>query len=101
MKKLLVLLLLIILSIGVVLFAKELSWVLHGIVGFHEWLLARLAPLIGNYLLRSVVVLTLIPLLLALIPAFIYWIFKRRWLPEYWVVVWGIWLVLMALMVYR
>lgn len=94
-------LLLIILSVIVVFFGKEIGIILQWIALAHSFFLAKLAIILPNFLLRATLALILIPLLLALIPAFVYWLFKRRMLPNYMAVVWVIWFILATLIVYR
>lgn len=105
MTKFISFLLLIIFSVVVVFFTKEIQMILHWIAQAHDILLNKLTLLIHGgqtaKLIQLSLSLILIPLILALIPAFIYWLFKRRMLPDYLAVVWAIWFVLVALVSYR
>lgn len=101
MSKAISILLLIVLSVAVVFFTREISFVLHWMAAGHQYLVEKLALLIANRSLRLTAALILAPLLLALIPAFIYWIFKRKMLPDYFAVVWVIWFILVTLIAYQ
>jgi len=104
MVKLISILILILLSVLAVFFIPEVRIILHGIADAHHFLLDKLALLIkGDYaakIIRTTLALVLIPLILALIPAFIYWLFKRRMMPNYMAVVWVIWFVLITILAY-
>lgn len=75
--------------------------VLHFFSITYSFLMRSLQVLINDHWLRQVIVVILLPLLLALIPVFFYWIFRRRWLYEYMSIAWCIWLVLVTMIVMR
>ena len=104
MTKAISILVLIILSILAVFFLPEVRIVLHWIADAHQFLLDKLALLIhGDHtakIVRLTLALVLVPLIIALIPAFIYWLFKRRMMPNYMAVVWVIWFGLVTILAY-
>ena len=104
MVKLVSILILIILSILAVFFIPELRIILHWIADAHRFLLDKLALVIAGgeiaRVIRTTLALVIIPLLLALIPAFFYWLVKRRMMPNYMAVVWVIWCVLITILAY-
>lgn len=98
-------LLLIVLSVVVVVFIAEVRMLLQWIAEAHNFLLDKLTLLIhGGNLARLVcmsLALILVPLILSLIPAFIYWIFRHTWMPGYAWCVWLIWVILVAVLAYK
>lgn len=105
MNKHLNLLLFIILSILMVFLIREMHVVVRWIDIAHQWIINSLALIISGgeiaRIIRLSLGLILVPLIIALIPAFIYWIFKRSWLPYYMTIVWVIWLILVTILAYR
>lgn len=105
MGKIVSILLLIVLSVLVIFFTKEIQIVLHWIAQAHDFLLNKLVLLINGdktaKLIQLSLSLIIIPLVLALIPAFIYWIFKRRMMRDYLAVVWVIWFILVTIVTYK
>lgn len=97
-------LILIILSLLAVFLIPEIRIILHWIIDAHHFLLAKLAIIItGDHIgkiLRTTLALVLVPFILALVPAFIYWLFKRRTMPNYMAVVWVVWSVLVTILAY-
>lgn len=105
MSKVVNIILLIALSIIAIFFLSEIRMVLHWISDAHTFLLDKLALVIhGGELarvIRMTLALVIVPLIIALIPAFIYWIFRRRMMPNYMAIVWMIWFILITLLAYR
>lgn len=75
--------------------------VLHFFSVTYSFLMHSLQALIYDHWLRQMIVVILLPLLLALIPVFLYWVLKRRWLYEYMTFVWCVWLVLITMIILR
>ena len=94
-------LLLIVLSIIVIIGIHQLAIFLHWIGYGHAWLVGKFNLLFSTvsfgYLIGNVLTLIFIPLIFALIPAFIYWIFKRSEMPHLFLVVWIIWIMLITI----
>lgn len=70
---------------------------LQYIIQAHDWISDFLTQVFsggqaGN-IIRNTITLLLIPLLIALIPALIYWIAKRSWFPYFAQVIWVILLI--------
>jgi hypothetical protein len=105
MSKLASILILIILSILAVFFLREFHIALHWIAEAHQYLLNKLVLIIPGdqtgRIIRTSMALIIIALVFALIPAFIYWLFRRRMMPEYLTVVWVIWFVLITILAYK
>lgn len=105
MNKLTNILILIIVSL-IAVFTMPLVHVgLHWIADAHQFLLDKLALVfqgggIGKIVRLSLAII-IIPLFMALIPAFVYWIFRRRWIPHYMAIVWVIWFMLVTLLAYK
>ncbi len=63
----------------------------------HEWLSDLLKDVFsggqaGN-IIRQLIALLVIPVIIALIPAVIYWLVRRSWFPWFMEVVWVVWLI--------
>lgn len=89
------------LSIVAILLMHQIHIVLQWIADAHLFLSDKLAILIhGDSWLRIArmsLALIIIPLVVALIPAFIYWLFKRHSMPNIMTVIWIIWVVLVTI----
>lgn len=89
---------LIALSILVVLFKAQFAELIHAIASLHNMISDKLAGLLTGFsagaLVAHLLSLVLIPIIVALIPAFIYWIIYRSEMPHWLVVVWVIWVML-------
>jgi hypothetical protein len=99
-KQIIAIIALSILTILTMLYAQE---ALQAIVSAHNWVSDTLTSVFsggsaGN-LIRQLLALLAIPLLIALIPAIIFWIVKRSWFPYFMHIVWVIWLVQTAALV--
>lgn len=89
---------LIVLSI-LVLFGKPFFIDFLRLLGStHGWFAAHLVFLFSwthySKLCSEILALTITPILIALVPAFIYWIFKRGEMPYLFLVMWVIWVIL-------
>jgi hypothetical protein len=102
---LILLLLLVVLSIVVTLFIHELTLFLHFVGFLHAWLTDKLLLVFSNTsvgsLISHVITLVLLPLIVALIPAFIYWLFRRGEMPHLYLFTWVIWIMLITIIALR
>lgn len=93
---------LIVLSILVVLFKTQFADLLHAIASLHNMASDKLAGLFSGssagLLVAHLLSLVLIPVIIALIPAFVYWIFYRTEMPHWLAVVWVVWVMLATIM---
>lgn len=88
---------LIALSAAIVLFMSYSQQGIQWLVNAHAWVSHLLTNLFsegeaGN-IARALIGLLAIPLLVGLLPAFIYWLAKRNWFPYFMEIVWVVWLV--------
>jgi hypothetical protein len=74
---------------------------LHFLSSCYSFLMHSLQKFFMNHSLRQVIVVVVLPLLTALLPAFLYWIIQRRWLQNYIAVSWCVWLVLVTMIVLK
>lgn len=87
----------VILSIIVIVGMSYVQQGLQFILSCHEWLANILKDVFsggqaGN-IIRQLIALLAIPVIIALIPALIYWLVRRTWFPYFMELVWIIWLV--------
>lgn len=87
----------VILSIVVIVAMPYVQQGLQFILSCHEWLSDLLKDVFsggqaGN-IIRQLIALLAIPVIIALIPAIIFWLAKRSWFPYFMELVWVIWLV--------
>jgi hypothetical protein len=87
----------VVLSILIIVGMPYVQQGLQFIVTCHDWLSDVLKNVFsggqaGN-IIRELIALLAIPVLVALIPAIIYWLAKRAWFPYFMELVWVIWLV--------
>lgn len=96
---------LIIFSILVILFRSQLGVLLHYIGYWHTWLGAQLLSIFSTSdvgeLISHVLALFLIPVLIALIPAFIYWVFRRHEMPFLPILTWVLWVVISTIVIMK
>ncbi|MDX2164994.1 MAG: hypothetical protein SFW07_06230 [Gammaproteobacteria bacterium] len=89
---------LIVLSVLVILFKAQFTDVLHMVAEFHAMASDKLSTLFAGFsagtLAAHIISLVIIPIVVGLIPAFIYWIFYRTEMPHWIVVVWVVWVML-------
>lgn len=93
----------ILLSIFITLTMMYAQTALLAIVNAHDWIAQTLTDVFsggtaGN-LIRQLLALLAIPVLVALIPAMIYWVAKRNWLPYFMHIVWVTWLAQTAALI--
>ncbi len=92
--------LLLVASMITIAFVAQFGIIVHSIEQAHFYLTHTLSAVfaagrIGLFIRETVLVVSL-PLVLALIPAFAYWLVKRRPLPVLPHIVWVIWLILIT-----
>jgi hypothetical protein len=96
---------LIIFSILIILFRSEFAVFLHYIGYWHSWLGEKMLLLFSTSttgeLVSHVLALVLIPILIALIPAFLYWVIRRHEMPYLAIVTWILWIILSTIVVLR
>jgi uncharacterized membrane protein len=89
---------LIVLSILVILFKSQFADVLHWVASLHAILSDKFVLLFSGssagLLIAHVLSLVIIPIVIALIPAFIYWLIYRTEMPHWLVIVWIVWVML-------
>ncbi len=88
---------LIIFSIVVVLCMPYVGNAVQVLINAHDWIAQILTDVFsggqaGN-IARGLIALLSLPILIGLIPALIYWIVKRHWLPYFMAIVWVVWLI--------
>lgn len=88
---------LITVSILIVLFMPYAQQGVQGLVYAHDWVSDILTEVFsggqaGN-IVRSLIGLLALPLFAGLIPAGIYWLIRKSWLPCFMEIVWVVWLV--------
>lgn len=74
---------------------------LHSVSTVYRLLMHSLQPLVVDHTLRQGAVVIIASLLFGLVPVFIYWVVKRRWLYEYMTFVWCIWIILMTMILIK
>jgi hypothetical protein len=89
---------LVVLSILVILFKAQFGDLLHWVAAFHTMASEKFAQLFSGssagLLVAHLLSLVLIPIIIGLIPAFIYWVFYRAEMPHWLSVVWVVWVML-------
>lgn len=88
---------LILLAILVIFTMPYVHTLLEALVAGHNWIADSLKSVFsggtaGNLFKQLIASLT-IPFLVALIPAGIYWLARRHWLPCFMEIVWVVWLI--------
>jgi len=95
----------ILLSAGVLLVAHYLAlstqWLMTGYGDLIQQLQTVFASNQLGGFLSALLALLAIPLILSGIAALIYWAFKRQAIPNYFVYLWGVWLILVTLLIAR
>lgn len=94
---------LIALSIVIILSMSHVQQALTWIIAGYDWVSQTLTEVFsggtaGN-LIRNLLALLAIPILLAAVPVFIYWLAKRQWFPYFMEVVWVTWLVQTSILI--
>jgi hypothetical protein len=87
----------LVLSALVVLFMPQTEMVVQALLTAHEWVANLLTNVFssgeaGN-IARSLIALLSIPLVAGLVPALVYWIVRKHWLPCFMEIMWVVWLV--------
>lgn len=89
---------LIVASVLVLLFKSQLTSLLHMVSSMHHLASDKFAALFSGssvgVLVAHLLSLILIPIVIALIPAFIYWLIYRTEMPNWLVIVWVVWVML-------
>lgn len=88
----------LLLSILVVVFAQHLHLVIVWISAFYAWVNSLLTPVfskggLGDSVCK-IILLTAIPVLIAAIPALLYRLIKGKDMPHLFVVTWCLWLII-------
>jgi hypothetical protein len=88
---------LIALSLGIIFTMSYAQQAVQFLVSAHDWISQALTSIFagdqaGN-LAKNFIALLCIPVLIGLIPAFVYWMVKRHWFPYFMQIVWVVWLV--------
>lgn len=91
-------LLYLLLSILVIMFAKYAKLCVLYVDLFYTYINTLLEPLFGSgfigEIFRNLFTLVLVPLTIAAIPAFIYWLVKRKYMPYFIELSWLLWLII-------
>lgn len=87
----------ILLSVGVIMAMPYAQQGLQALVTAHDWIADLLTQVFtegeaGN-VTRNLIALLAVPVVVALVPAIIYWVAKRSWFPYFMQVVGVLWLV--------
>lgn len=84
-------------SAFVIYFAGELSNVLHAFGSVQIWLFSKVDGYFPTskwlQLLFKTIVLVAVPVLVSLIPAFFYWLVKRKEMPALEEIAWILWII--------
>ena len=88
---------LIIVSVALVFFMPYAHQGVEYLVNAHDSIADLLTSVFsggqtGN-LVRAFIALLCIPLIVGLIPAIIFWMVKRRWMPGFMDIIWIVWLI--------
>lgn len=90
----------LVISILAVLLARYLHVIVVYLDICYTYISLTLTPLFsssdGGILLRSVIILTLLPILITAIPALIYRLFKGGLMPYYFEATWMLWLLIVV-----
>src|ERR1700722_4304496 len=89
--------LLIVLSLLIITGMAYAHHALQYLLNAHEWIDGMLTEVFsggtaGN-IIRQLISLLAIPVIVGLIPAIIYWMVKRSWMPYFMEIVWVVWLI--------
>jgi hypothetical protein len=95
--------LIILLSVGTIIFKTELSHVLDSVVYVHNQIAQALHLIFSDdnvgRLLQDIFALLLIPLVCGIVLGTVFWLIKRSQMPNMMAVVWVVWLVLLVTMI--
>lgn len=88
---------LILLSLVVLFANSQLNALLHYLIDFHQWISDGLATIFSTGktgdIIKALLALLLVPVVLAGVPALIYWSMKRTTMPYLWPIIWAAWLI--------
>lgn len=88
---------LLLLSAIVVVFMPESQVAVQALLSAHEWISNVLTAVFSGgqagSIARGLIALLSLPLIAGLIPAFIFWLIRKHWLPCFMEIVWVVWLV--------
>lgn len=88
----------LLLSTIVVVFAKYITVLIVYIDLFYAWVNVILSPLFNKggigYMISKVLLLVIIPVIIASIPALIYRLINKRTMPGFFELTWCLWLVI-------
>jgi len=88
---------LLVLSISAILFMPQLQFGLNEMLLAHKWVANELknvfsGDMVGN-IIRQLLALLVMPILIGLIPVFLYWLAKRTWFPWSMEIIWLLWVM--------
>lgn len=93
------------LSLIIILLAHYLFLALQWLLTGYQDLIAYMQSVFASgklgQILSSFVALIAVPLIISGAVALIYWCFKRKVIPNYWLYLWGFWLILTTALVYQ
>ncbi|HTM63175.1 MAG TPA: hypothetical protein VL360_01585 [Gammaproteobacteria bacterium] len=97
LKQIISFFLIIAVSAAVVFFMPEAQKVIQALVSAHDWVSGILTNVFndshtGN-IARELTALIVIPLLAGLIPAIIFFLLRKYWLPSFMEIIWVVWLL--------
>lgn len=91
----------IIFSVLVMMFQSQVGYVLHYMLVAHDQVADILGSIFSNApagrMIQETIALVIIPLIIGVIVAFIYWLIKRREVPHIIGAVWFFWTVLIVM----
>lgn len=94
--------LLLLLSFSLLFVMPYLQWLVVKLYQFELFFTYQIGLVFSNgmigRIIRQVLALTLTPVILAGIPAIIYWIYSRRTLPHLAFIIWGLWFMLVLVL---
>lgn len=97
MKHVISLLLFVLLSIAFVMFTPHAQQIVQMLVDAHDWVATILTDIFtGNptaSIARELIALVSMPLVIGLVPAIIYAVVRRHWLPCFMQILWVVWLL--------
>jgi len=93
------LILVLIISIGVAYFSTNIAALLHMLMNFQYGVTNLVASMLpndinkSNLLIAKTIALTIFPFIVILIPAFFYWLAKKKEMPHLSLAIWIIWII--------
>jgi len=87
----------ILLSIAIIFSMPYIQQGLQLLLSMHDWIADVLTQVFSvgeaGDLIRQLIALLAVPVVIGLIPAFIYWLVKRSWFPYFMEFLWVAWIV--------